>query len=153
MQLQCPVLFEGNEIPTKYTCDGDNISPPLTWDTPPNGTRTFALIVEDPDAPSGVFTHWLVYDMPAERHQLDEGVDSHPELPSGGTQGKNDFGKTGFGGPCPPSGMHRYVFRLFALDQTLDMAPGATKGDLLKFMDGHVLETAEITSTYTRKGK
>ena len=121
MQLQCPSLLEGNEIPTKYTCDGNNISPPLMWRDAPQGTRTFALIVEDPDAPS--------------------------------TQGQNDFGNTGFGGPCPPQGMHRYVFRLFALDQTLDMAPGARKEDLLQVMEGHVLETAEITSTYTRQGR
>jgi Raf kinase inhibitor-like YbhB/YbcL family protein len=152
MQLQCPALLENNEVPTRYTCDGDNISPPLTWSDPPNGTRTFALIVEDPDAPDTVFTHWLVYDMPVERQQLPEGVDGHPELPGGGTQGQNDFGKTGFGGPCPPQGMHRYVFRLFALDQTLEMAPGASKADLLNLMAGHVLETAEITSVYTRQG-
>jgi len=138
-------------MPVKYTCDGDNVSPPLTWAEPPNGTRTFALIVEDPDAPSQVFTHWLVYDMPVERQELAEGVDSHPELPQGGTQGQNDFGNTGFGGPCPPQGMHRYVFRLFALDQMLDIAPGASQADLLKFMQGHILETAELTTTYTRQ--
>mgnify|MGYP006267846505 CR=1 FL=1 len=153
MQLQCPVLLAGDEVPTRYTCDGENVSPPLKWTDPPNGTRTFALIVEDPDAPSSVFTHWLVYDIPAERQELPEGVDGHPELPDGGTQGQNDFGETGFGGPCPPTGMHRYVFRLFALDQTLEMAPGAKKADLLQLMEGHILETAEVIGTYARQGE
>ena len=113
--------------------------------------ETALHLSEDPDAPDTVFTHWLVYDIPMERQELPEGVNGHPELHNGGKQGQNDFGDTGFGGPCPPQGMHRYVFRLFALDQTLEMAPGSNKGDLLKLMQGHILETAEITSTYARQ--
>jgi len=152
MQLQCPVLLEGNTIPEKYTCDGENISPPLRWQNAPNGTRTYALIVEDPDAPGKVFTHWVLYDMPVERQQLSEAIASQPQDKAMMKQGKNDFGNLGYGGPCPPAGAHRYVFRLYALDQMLELQPGAAKVDLLNLMQGHILETAEVTGIYERKG-
>jgi Raf kinase inhibitor-like YbhB/YbcL family protein len=151
MELQCPVLLEGNVIPPRYTCDSDGISPPLTWHNPPDGTRAFALIVEDPDAPKKTFTHWVAYDIPADVHQLPEGISERPTLPDGGSQGKNDFGKLGFGGPCPPAGTHRYVFRLYALDQTLGLEAGAVKADLLSLISGHVLETAELIGLYNRQ--
>lgn len=150
MQLQSSVFSNNGIIPSKYTCDGDNISPPLCWENPPNGTSTFALIVEDPDAPRGTFTHWVVYDIPSSLDQLLEGIANQSNVPRGGTQGKNDFGQLGFGGPCPPNGDHRYFFKLYALDQSLDLAPGASKGEVLSAMEGHVLETTELMGHYAR---
>jgi hypothetical protein len=151
MHLQSPAFFTGNSIPFQYTCDGDNLSPPLSWDSPPNGTVSFALIVEDPDAPKETFTHWVVYNLPANIEYLSEGVVNHPTLPDGGVQGKNDFGQLGFGGPCPPSGTHRYFFKLYALDQMLDLPPGASKADVIAGIKGHVLEAAELMGRYARQ--
>ncbi len=151
MHLHSPAFFTGNSIPFQYTCDGDNLSPPLSWDSPPNGTVSFALIVEDPDAPKKTFTHWVVYNLPAHIEYLSEGVVNHATLPDGGVQGKNDFGQLGFGGPCPPSGTHRYFFKLYALDQMLDLPPGASKADVLAAMEGHVLEAAELMGRYARQ--
>ncbi|MCP6760961.1 MAG: YbhB/YbcL family Raf kinase inhibitor-like protein [Fischerella sp. CENA71] len=151
MHLHSPAFFTGNTIPFQYTCDGDNLSPPLSWDSPPNATVSYALIVEDPDAPKETFTHWVVYNIPASIEYLSEGVVNHSTLPDGGMQGKNDFGQLGFGGPCPPSGTHRYFFKLYALDQTLDLSPGASKVDVLAAIEGHVLEAAELMGRYARQ--
>jgi Raf kinase inhibitor-like YbhB/YbcL family protein len=150
MQLQSSVFSSNGMIPSKYTCDGDNISPPLTWDHAPNGTTSFALIVEDPDAPKGTFTHWVVYDIPSSQNQLLEGIMRESTLPDGSIQGKNDFGELGFGGPCPPEGSHRYIFRLHALERSLNLAPGASKTEVLKAMEGNVLESAELMAHYAR---
>lgn len=150
MQLQSTVFANNGVIPAKYTCDGDNISPPLSWDTAPTGTNSFALIVEDPDAPRGTFTHWVVYDLPADQNQLLEGIATEATLLKGGKQGQNDFGQLGFGGPCPPKGTHRYFFKLYALDRSLDLAPGASKAEVLNRMKGHVLGTAELMGHYMR---
>ncbi|EHC18516.1 YbhB/YbcL family Raf kinase inhibitor-like protein [Fischerella thermalis] len=151
MHLHSPAFLTGNSIPSQYTCDGDNLSPPLSWDSPPNGTVSFALIMEDPDAPKETFTHWVVYNLPAHIKHLPEGVVNHATLPGGGVQGKNDFGQLGFGGPCPPSGTHRYFFKLYALDQILDLPPGASKADVIAAMEGHVLEAAELMGRYARQ--
>ncbi len=152
MHLHSPAFFIGGTIPFKYTCDGENLSPPLRWDSPPEGTNSFALIVEDPDAPTLTFTHWVVYNLPGDRRELAEGIAPQPTLPNGGMQGKNDFDQLGFGGPCPPhNGTHRYFFKLFALDQPLDLEPGASKADVMAKIEDHVLESAELMGRYARQ--
>ncbi|OUL36857.1 hypothetical protein BV372_05220 [Nostoc sp. T09] len=153
MEIRSSAFFIGNTIPFKYTCDGDDISPPIYWQDPPQGTQSFALILDDPDAPKQTFTHWVVYNIPADNRELPEGITQEPKLPNGGVQGKNSFGKLGFGGPCPPPkhGAHRYFFKIFALDQSLDLPPGATKEELLQAMEGHVLDKAEVMGRYARE--
>jgi len=148
MHLYSPEFLTGTFIPFKYTCDGENYSPPLTWQDPPAGTQSFALIVDDPDAPHGMFTHWVFYNLPADLRQLPEKVPHQDALPDGSRQGKNDFEQVGFGGPCPPNGTHRYFFKLHALDQLLDLAPGASKEEVLQAMRGHVLGAAELMGLY-----
>lgn len=150
MQLQSPVFANNGAIPVRYTCKGDSISPPLAWENPPQGTSSFALIVEDPDSPQGSFVHWVVYDIPATAHQLNEGIATNQAmLPRGGAQGRNDYGQLGFGGPCPiaEDGSEKnpgYYFKLYALDQPLDLPPGVNKGRVVAAMDGHILELAEL---------
>lgn len=151
MELKSTAFFVGNTIPFKYTCDGDNVSPPLSWDSPPEGTASFALILDDPDAPNETFTHWVVYDIPANLRHLPEGLTNEPHLPNGGVQGKNDFGQVGFGGPCPPAGTHRYFFKFHALDQLLGLAPGVSKVQVLAAMEGHVLGKVEMMGRYARE--
>lgn len=152
MHLQSPAFFIGGYIPFKYTCDGDNISPPISWELPPDGTTTFALIVEDHDSPSHKFTHWLVYDIPVNLRHLPEGVTNQPTLADGGVQGENDFGQLGYGGPCPPAnGTHRYFFKLLALDELLALPPGVSKADMMAAMDGHVLTAVELMGRYTKQ--
>ena len=152
MEIRSPAFFIGSTIPFKYTCDGDNISPPLRWEAPPQGTNSFALILDDPDAPNETFTHWVVYNLPADMRELPEGITNHAKLPKGGMQGKNSFGQLGFGGPCPPKndGAHRYFFKVFALDQPLDLQSGASKEQLMAAMEGHVLDAAEVMGRYAR---
>lgn len=153
MEIRSPAFFIGNTIPFKYTCDGENISPPLQWESPPPGTNSFALIMEDPDAPSQTFTHWVLYNLPGDRRELPEGVANHAKLPNGGMQGKNSFGQLGFGGPCPPpnDGAHRYFFKIYALAQPLDLPPGASKEQVIAAMEGHVLDAAEVMGRYARE--
>ena len=142
---------EGDKIPAKYTCEGQDVSPPLAWSEPPAGTRSLALIVDDPDAPGGVFTHWLLFNIPPDSRELPEAVPTQAELASGALQGKTDFGRTGYGGPCPPPGRpHRYQFTLYALDQPLDLEGGASKKQLLSAMEGHILTQGQLTGTYQR---
>lgn len=150
MHLYSPEFLTGNFIPFKYTCDGENYSPPLTWEDPPAKTQSFALIVSDPDAPHGTFTHWVLYNLPADLRQLSERIPHQQTLPDGSKQGRNDFGQVGFGGPCPPSGTHRYFFKLHALDQLLNVAPGGGKEEVLQAMQGHVLDAAELMGLYGR---
>ncbi len=152
MEIRSPAFFIGSTIPFKYTCDGDDISLPLRWEAPPPGTNSFALIVDDIDAPNEIFTHWIVYNIPPESRELPEGITKDSDLPKGALQGKNSFGKIGFGGPCPPSGSaHRYFFKIYALDQMLDLAAGATKEEITKAIEGHVLDAAEVMGRYERE--
>ena len=150
MHLYSSEFLTGTSIPFKYTCDGENYSPPLNWQDPPTGAKSFALIVTDPDAPNGTFTHWIFYNLPADLRQLPESVPSQDTFPDGSRQGKNDFNQIGFAGPCPPNGTHRYFFKLYALDQPLDLAPGASKEEALRAMEGHVLDAAELMGLYGR---
>jgi Raf kinase inhibitor-like YbhB/YbcL family protein len=146
-------FLEGEEMPTKYTCDGDDLSPGLRWsDIPPN-TKSLALICEDPDAPSGTFTHWVLFDLPPTVTELPEGVSTAKRLANGAVQGQNDFNRVGYGGPCPPpndSG-HRYYFRIYALDIELQLQGGARREDVVPAMVGHVLATGHLMGTYKRK--
>jgi Raf kinase inhibitor-like YbhB/YbcL family protein len=150
MKLSTTAFEPDGMIPARYTCDGDDISPELSWQDLPGGTTSLAIICDDPDAPAGTWVHWVYYDIPFQVNRLPAGV-SHQERPaSGGVQGVNDFGKLGYGGPCPPGGTHRYFFNLYALDSVLGLAPGVTKKQLLKAMAGHVLEHAELMGRYKR---
>ena len=156
---EAPMAFEmtssafpsGQAIPAQYTCDGEDISPPLSWNAPPSGTKTFALISDDPDAPSGRWVHWVVYNLPASVRQLDEAFPTDPELPDGTKQGTTDFGRTGYGGPCPPSGTHRYFFKLYALERSLPLGLDATAREVEEAMAGHILAQAQLMGTYRRK--
>jgi Raf kinase inhibitor-like YbhB/YbcL family protein len=141
---------EGN-IPRQFTCEGDDTSPELTWKNAPQGTKSFALIVHDPDAPrSGGFTHWVVYNIPANVTQIPQGAPKGDKLPDGGIQGKNDNNQNGYMGPCPPSGTHRYYFYLYALDTELNLQPGATKDEVEKAIKGHLLAKAELMGRYKK---
>lgn len=151
MKLESSAFEANGMIPPKYTCDRENVSPPLRWDEPPVGTQSFALICDDPDAPMGTFVHWVLYDLPPETRQLPEAIPATAKLPNGGIQGKNDFRKLGYGGPCPPSGTHRYFFKLYALDKKLALEPGASKAQLEKAMKNHILGTAELVGRYARQ--
>jgi Raf kinase inhibitor-like YbhB/YbcL family protein len=154
LYLKTSAFQPGSEIPKQFTCEGQDQSPPLQWGDAPKGTQSFALIVEDPDAPSGTFTHWVLFNLPANLTELPQGVPHSHHIPSGGVQGTNDFGKVGYGGPCPPAGKpHRYFFKLYALNTKLDLSPGAKKSDVEHSMDGHVIAHAEIMGKYQRKGK
>jgi len=142
---------EGGKIPVKYTCDGQDISPALEWGELPTGTKTFALIVDDPDAPAGIFTHWVIFNIPAASRKLPEAVPATAQLNDGTLQGKNDMGKLGYGGPCPPPGRaHRYQFTIYALDKSLDLKSGASKKELLSAMKGHILAQGQLTGLYQR---
>jgi Raf kinase inhibitor-like YbhB/YbcL family protein len=139
-------------IPPRYTCDGTGISPPLQWEHAPAGTASLALIVDDPDAPAGTWVHWVIYGLPPEPRELAESSSANAELPNGARQGKNSSGSLGYVGPCPPSGTHRYFFKLYALDtMMLGLAAGMTKEQLLQAMEGHILGQAELVGVYTRQ--
>jgi Raf kinase inhibitor-like YbhB/YbcL family protein len=154
MYLKTPAFQAGGEIPKQYTCEGEDLSPGLQWSDAPKGTQSFALIAEDPDAPSGTYTHWVLYDLPPSVAELPQGLPRKEHLKFGGLQGTNDFGKIGYGGPCPPAGKpHRYFFKLYAMDTVLGLKPGAKKQDVERAMEGHVLAQAEIMGKYQRKGK
>lgn len=144
--------FSGNQmIPKKFTCDGDDVSPELSWSGAPAATKSFALIMDDPDAPVGTWVHWVLYNLPAEAKELPEGVAKQEQLPDGSLQGRNDFRKVGYGGPCPPPGKpHRYFFKLYALDGKLDLKAGASKADVERAVKGHVLGEAELIGRYGR---
>ena len=150
--LASPAIPPGGEIPSQYTCDGADISPPLTWSAPPNGTQSLVLVVEDPDAPSGVFRHWTAFDIPAGSHGLDAGYSANkPAATFHGT--RNDFGKPGYSGPCPPKGhgVHHYHFGLLAISRpALDLTASATALDVLKAAQPYVIERTELVGTYHR---
>ena len=150
MDLNSQAFRPGGMIPAKYTCDGADISPPLTWPDPPAGTESFALIMDDPDAPVGTWVHWVIWNIPATARGLEENVPKTASLPNGARQGTNDFKRTGYGGPCPPSGTHRYFFRLYALGSTLSLSPETTKSVLEDTMRRHILAQSELIGKYTR---
>jgi len=151
LEVTSTAFEEGSTIPAEYTCDGPNLSPPLSWSAPPAGTQSQALICDDPDAPAGTWVHWVLYDLPPEATELPEGLPPDEELAAGGTQGANDSKKVGYGGPCPPKGSdHRYFFKLYALDTELNLSPGATKKELLEAMEGHILAQGQLMGRYQR---
>ena len=154
MQLTSSAFQAGAEIPSYFTSDGDNVSPELSWKDAPKETKSFALIVHDPDAPrTGGFTHWVVYNISATTGHIEEKVPLEDEIAGVGIQGKNDGGKIGYMGPAPPSGAHRYFFRLFALDSILPLGPGATHKEVNTAMKGHILAQAELMGTYEKKSQ
>jgi Raf kinase inhibitor-like YbhB/YbcL family protein len=150
MTVTSTAFEEGGMIPQRYTCDGEDVSPPLKWSGTPEGTKTFALICDDPDAPGETWVHWVLYNIPAHMMGLQEKVSLQPSLESGAEQGTNDFGNFGYGGPCPPGGTHRYFFKLYALDKEIDSGPGLTKGDVVKRMEGHILGEGSLMGKYRR---
>lgn len=148
--LKSAAFEEEGMIPKKYTCDGPDVSPPLTWTSVPAGTKTLALICDDPDAPAGTWVHWVLFNLPADTTELPESVPPQETLESRAMQGTNDFRKIGYGGPCPPSGTHRYYFKLYALDTEIDLEAGITKNDLLKAMEGHIIGEGQLMGRYKR---
>jgi Raf kinase inhibitor-like YbhB/YbcL family protein len=151
IQITSTAFTEGNPIPQKYTCDNEDISPPLAWTGIPAQAKSLALIVDDPDAPVGVWVHWVVFDMPPSLNGLPEAVAKTSTVSGIGTQGITDFRKPGYGGPCPPKGKpHRYFFRLYALDSLLNLPAGAKRAELDKAMQGHILATGQLIGTYGR---
>lgn len=151
LEISSPAFAASQLIPSKYTCDGANISPPLLWRGVPERTQSFALVMDDPDAPSG-FVHWVLYNIPASVDSLPEAVPKRDALEDGSLQGRNSANSIGYRGPCPPSGTHRYYFRLYALDvKLLRLSAGATKQQLLTAMQGHILAQAELMAPYARQ--
>ncbi|MEZ4598795.1 MAG: YbhB/YbcL family Raf kinase inhibitor-like protein [Syntrophotaleaceae bacterium] len=152
LELKSPAFEKGGDIPARYTCQGDNISPPLEWSGVPRETKSLVLIVDDPDAPDPdapkmTWVHWVLYNLPPDSEGLPEAVD---KLPSGTGEGLNDWKKTGYGGPCPPIGNHRYIHKLYALDKVLDPLERPTKSDIEAAMSGHILDQAELMGTYQK---
>ena len=150
-ELTSTAFAHEEPIPPKYTCDGQDISPPLQWSDPPQGTQSLALICDDPDAPVGTWVHWVLYNLPAEARSLPEAVPSEAELPDGSRHGQNSWRRLDYGGPCPPSGTHRYFFKLYALDTMLDLEAGEGKKQVLQAMEGHILAQAELMGVYSRQ--
>lgn len=148
-RLSSPAFQDGEPIPSRFSCDGVDTSPPMTWSNIPQGTASLALVVEDPDAPGGTWFHWIVYGLPLEIHELPEGIGGQIQLGGLGETGTNSWGDRIYGGPCPPSGTHRYYFRLYALDQPLELQPGATMTELLDAIRGHILGQAVLSGTYS----
>lgn len=149
--LQSPAFANGAAIPRQYTCDGADQSPPLSWNQLPTGTASLALIVEDPDAPRGTFVHWVIFNLSPSPAVLPQGVPRQAIIESGARQGRNDFRRVGYGGPCPPSGPpHRYFLHMYALNAPLDLTPGASASEIRSAIEGHVLGEAELMGTYKR---
>ncbi len=146
-ELTSPAFESGEYIPVKYTGDGENIHPPLQWGDPPAGTQSLALVMDDPDAPRGTWTHWLLYNLSPQIHALPE----QAHLPSGCQEGLNSWEKSGYGGPYPPSGAHHYIFKLYALDTALKLPPQPHKAQLYRAMRGHVLAEVELMGMYSRQ--
>ena len=151
LQISSSAFEEGGRIPAKYSCQGEDVLPPLRWDEPPGGTQSFVLIMDDPDAPSNIFTHWVLFNIPSATRQLPEAIPSTTQLSDGSSQGKNDFGEVGYGGPCPPPGRpHQYRFTLYGLDQMLELKAGASKKQVLEAMEGHLLGQGQLTGSFQR---
>jgi len=151
LELKSPAFVSGSMIPSLYTCQGKNISPPLTWSGAPAGTKSFVLICDDPDAPILTWVHWVYYNIPASVTSLPEALSKTEKSAQGGIHGKSSFGDFGYGGPCPPWGTHRYFFKLYALDTMLTLPPGAKKKDVLKAMEKHILSQTELMGKFKKK--
>ena len=151
MKMTSAAFADGALMPPKYTCDGENVSPPLKWEGVPDKARTLALFVTDPDAPGKRWTHWVWFNLPASVKELPENVAPEKQTPLGARQGTNDFKQIGYGGPCPPDGAHRYIFKLYALDAELALDAGATKDELLNAMQGHILAQGEMMGKYEKQ--
>ena len=150
-ELKSPDFAPGSTIPQKFTCVGADISPALDWSAPPANTQSFALIADDPDAPVGTWVHWVLYNLPASAHSLPQNLPKTEKSADGTLQGRNDFGKIGYGGPCPPPGKsHRYFFKFYALDAHVTLKPGASKKDLERAMQSHILAHAETMGRFSR---
>jgi Raf kinase inhibitor-like YbhB/YbcL family protein len=150
MKLYSTAFENGGMIPEKYTCDEANVSPPLSWEGVPEKSKGLALICDDPDAPMGTWVHWVIYSIPPQQKGFSENIPAEKNLSTGAVQGVNDFGHLGYGGPCPPGGTHRYFFKLYALDTVIHLTPGATKAQLLKVIQGHILEETQLLGKYKR---
>ncbi len=151
IKITSSAFKEGGLIPPKYTCDGADISPPLQWDAVPEGTKSIALISDDPDAPVGTWVHWVLYNLPPDTKELTENIPPDENLPNGAKQGITDFRRIGYGGPCPPSGTHRYFFKIYALDTVLELPPRPGKSDLVNAMEGHILAQGQLMGKYKRQ--
>jgi Raf kinase inhibitor-like YbhB/YbcL family protein len=150
-ELTSSAFKSGDPIPRRYTCEGEDLSPPLHWSVPPAATKSLVIIADDPDAPVGTWVHWVIYDLPLDLRGLTEAVPPKDRLPNGALQGLNDFKRVGYGGPCPPPGKpHRYYFTLYALDVTLNLKPRATKAQVLDASKGHVLAEAQLMGRFGR---
>ncbi|MBV9865917.1 MAG: YbhB/YbcL family Raf kinase inhibitor-like protein [Abitibacteriaceae bacterium] len=150
IQLSSPAFKSGGLLPRTYTCDGPNISPPLQWADVPESIKSLAIVCQDPDAPQGAWTHWLLMNITPHTTTLKENIPTQDTLPHGAIQGQNDFGKIGYGGACPPSGTHRYIFRIYALNSKLNIPAGATKAQVFPALQGHVIAEGELMSRYSR---
>src|SRR5687768_16586323 len=150
IQLTSNAFTQEGTIPAQYACTGSDISPSLAWSEPPAGTQSFALIMDDPDAPAGTWVHWVLFNIPTSSRGLTEGIPSQGTLSDGSLHGKNSGGNLGYSGPCPPSGTHRYVFKLYALDEMLGLSSGADNGELLKAMEGHILAQGELMGMFSK---
>ena len=150
MNLTSPAFTQGQPIPIKFSCKGADVSPALVWSEPPAGTKSFALIMDDPDAPMGTWVHWVLFNIPAAARGLPEGVPTSATLADGSMQGVTSARSAGYHGPCPPSGTHRYFFKVYALDVVLALKEGATKAEVLRAMEGHVLAQGQLMGKYKR---
>ncbi len=150
IELTSTAFSEGEMIPVRFTCDGEDVSPPLAWSGVPDNSESLALICDDPDAPVGTWDHWVLFNIPADDAGLPEAVPADPTLASGAVNGKNSWGRLGYGGPCPPGGTHRYFFYLYALDTRLPLESGVTKTQLRAAMKGHILAEGQLMGRYQR---
>lgn len=150
MKMESAAFGDNEPIPRQYTCDGEDLSPALSWSGVPAEAKSLVLIMDDPDAPAKTFVHWVIYDLPASVEGLPEGVPKVEGLPGGGTHGKSSFGKIGYGGPCPPKGTHRYIFHLYALKEALGLPAGASRKQVDTAMKGKIVASAELTGKYGR---
>jgi Raf kinase inhibitor-like YbhB/YbcL family protein len=148
-EISSSAFKKGESIPARFSCKGSDTSPALMWTEPPTGTQSFALIMDDPDAPMGTWVHWVVFNIPASTRELKEGTPTDPQLSDGSLQGKTSAGSSGYHGPCPPSGTHRYFFKLCALDTMLSLSTNADKKELLAAIEGHILANAELMGTFS----
>lgn len=151
ISISSEAFKENGTIPDEYTCEGEDISPPLSWQGLPAGTKSIALIADDPDAPGRAFVHWVIYNIPANTQKLAKGIPGQEKLADGSLQGMTDFGRAGYGGPCPPHGKpHRYFFKIYAIDRILDLSSGASREDVEDAMKGHILAKGELIGKYAR---